>query len=113
MGQLEERAKELEQIETWKKTFCRECPYCGRAIERIDGCNRMVCGRDTHAETNRLYGCGKVFDWRKAPPYRQGKEHCEVATHALLPEEVSILARQVRWPLTSLENEFEHCDACC
>ncbi len=32
--------------QAWKAKNLRLCPHCGRPVERIDGCNSMVCGRD-------------------------------------------------------------------
>ena len=40
------RLEELRRDEEWKAAHCRLCPHCLRAVERIEGCNHMVCGSD-------------------------------------------------------------------
>ena len=49
------RREELRRDEEWKEAHCRLCPHCLRAVERIDGCNAMMCGRDI-AGGNRQAG---------------------------------------------------------
>lgn len=31
-------------METWKESRCRRCPMCGRVIEKLSGCDLMLCG---------------------------------------------------------------------
>ncbi|CAM9176996.1 unnamed protein product, partial [Hapterophycus canaliculatus] len=31
-------------MEDWKEMRCRRCPGCGRTIEKLSGCDLMVCG---------------------------------------------------------------------
>lgn len=69
---LEEAAArhvELKHDEEWKQANCRECPRCRRVVQKIDGCNSMVCGEDTHGG-NRQQGCGHRFQWDKARAYQ-------------------------------------------
>ena len=40
------RLEELRRDEQWKAAHLRLCPHCGRPVERVDGCDKMVCGRD-------------------------------------------------------------------
>jgi len=63
------RQSELERDEQWKAEHCRLCPKCRRAVEKIDGCNTMVCGENTHGG-NRQPGCGHRFSWKDARPYK-------------------------------------------
>lgn len=63
------RHAELKHDEEWKQTNCRECPRCRRVVQKIDGCNSMVCGEDTHGG-NRQQGCGHRFQWDKARAYQ-------------------------------------------
>ncbi|CAN0541812.1 unnamed protein product, partial [Ectocarpus sp. 12 AP-2014] len=35
---------EYERMEEWKEQRCRCCPSCGRTIEKLSGCDSMVCG---------------------------------------------------------------------
>eukprot|EP00747_Dinoflagellata_sp_TGD_P102749 gnl/TRDRNA2_/TRDRNA2_168758_c0_seq1.p1 gnl/TRDRNA2_/TRDRNA2_168758_c0~~gnl/TRDRNA2_/TRDRNA2_168758_c0_seq1.p1 ORF type:complete len:630 (-),score=104.00 gnl/TRDRNA2_/TRDRNA2_168758_c0_seq1:82-1839(-) len=64
-----DRHTELEQDEQWKAENCRLCPKCQRPVEKVDGCNTMVCGQNTHGG-NRQQGCGNRFNWKDARPYR-------------------------------------------
>ncbi|XP_046740282.1 E3 ubiquitin-protein ligase RNF14-like [Diprion similis] len=58
--QLEQRygKKQLQTLventmsETWINTYSRNCPHCNAAIEKSDGCNKMVCWR-----------CNTYFCW--------------------------------------------------
>jgi hypothetical protein len=42
------------------------CPYCGFLVEKIEGCDLMVCGRDYHGSAMFKGGCGKGFKWTEA-----------------------------------------------
>ncbi|CAE7197438.1 hsdl2 [Symbiodinium natans] len=64
-----ERHAELKRDEEWKQTNCRECPQCRRVVQKIDGCNSMVCGQDAHGG-NLQQGCGHRFQWNKARAYQ-------------------------------------------
>lgn len=58
----------LKADEEHKARTCKRCPYCRRVVERIDGCDSMVCGENYHGGDVQQ-GCGKGFQWDKAPPY--------------------------------------------
>lgn len=64
-----DRQGELERDEQWKVEHCRSCPKCRRLVEKIDGCNTLVCGQDTHGG-NRQPGCGHRFNWQTAKAYK-------------------------------------------
>lgn len=68
MKEAEDRFKEYQESETALARFCKACPHCGCRIEKIDGCDSMMCGHDTHGRSIGL-GCGKGFSWTSAPPY--------------------------------------------
>ncbi|KAK8808416.1 hypothetical protein WA158_008317 [Blastocystis sp. Blastoise] len=47
----------------------RYCPRCNRIIQRISGCERMICGQDTDGG-NYQSGCGFKFNWPEAKKYQ-------------------------------------------
>lgn len=59
----------LQGDEYFKQTSCRHCPSCQRVIQRITGCDSMVCGSDAHGG-NVQSGCGANFNWMGAAPYK-------------------------------------------
>lgn len=44
----------------------KKCPKCGRLIEKLEGCDAMVCGNDAHGG-NAQNGCGHSFSWGAVP----------------------------------------------
>ena len=62
------RYAELVQDERLKEKTCRRCPHCGRVVEKLSGCDSMVCGRNYHGGDVQM-GCGKPFSWSQARPY--------------------------------------------
>lgn len=90
-----ERHTELEQDEQWKAENCRCCPSCKRPVEKIDGCNTMVCGQNTHGG-NRQPGCGHRFRWQDAPPYRPQADNLRTSTAPALSRVSAISGRGVR-----------------
>jgi len=58
----------LLRDEQEKARTCRRCPSCHRTVQKIDGCDSMVCGRNYHGG-NQQNGCGTHFSWSTAPPY--------------------------------------------
>merc|ERR1712070_1166222 len=62
------RHRELERDEKWKVRHCRLCPRCRRVVEKIDGCDSMLCGQNYHGG-NQQSGCGANFNWEEALPY--------------------------------------------
>ena len=47
------------QIETGN---LKKCPACRRLIEKMEGCDSMVCGRNSDGG-NQQAGCGFTFQW--------------------------------------------------
>lgn len=70
---LDKRFEDLQRDEQWKAQHCRHCPACGRAVEKLQGCDAMVCGTDAHGG-NRQNGCGQSFRWSTAAPYQSNNE---------------------------------------
>ncbi|KAG8439211.1 hypothetical protein GDO86_005437 [Hymenochirus boettgeri] len=46
--------KAVEEVESkeWLKRYSKSCPRCGTNIQKIDGCNKMICS-----------GCNQYFCW--------------------------------------------------
>ena len=63
------RLEDLRKDEAWKAAHTRHCPHCQTVVEKLDGCNSMICGRNYHGGDDQR-GCGKGFDWSTAAPYR-------------------------------------------
>jgi len=68
---LDRRLRELQGDEQYKSEKCRHCPSCNRLVEKIDGCDAMVCGENYHKTDGRdkQNGCGHRFDWKNARNY--------------------------------------------
>lgn len=66
--EIEGRQKEYQEMESWKAQHCKECPHCKRVVQKIEGCDSMVCGQDAHGG-NVQSGCGKKFQWGRAKKY--------------------------------------------
>jgi len=66
--ELARRHEELMQDEKWKSEHCRVCPKCNRSVEKLAGCDSMVCGADYHGGNNQN-GCGTSFLWSSAAIY--------------------------------------------
>uniref|UniRef100_A0A7S4S3C3 Uncharacterized protein n=1 Tax=Alexandrium monilatum TaxID=311494 RepID=A0A7S4S3C3_9DINO len=64
-----ERHTELEADEDWKAKHCRCCPSCSRTVQKLSGCDAMVCGADAHGGNDQP-GCGQSFSWSSAPRYK-------------------------------------------
>jgi hypothetical protein len=65
---LRRRYEELMNDEQYKTQSCRLCPSCKRVVQRLEGCDTMICGRDAHGG-NVQSGCGTKFNWAQAQPY--------------------------------------------
>ncbi len=65
---IEENYRTEYQTEEQLSFSARLCPHCQRIIQKVDGCDLMVCGRNYHGG-NQQNGCGKPFEWSKAAPY--------------------------------------------
>lgn len=48
--QAERLRLEYDKMESWKERRCRCCPSCGRTIEKLSGCDLILCG-------TCIYGC--------------------------------------------------------
>uniref|UniRef100_A0A6B2L4W0 RBR-type E3 ubiquitin transferase n=1 Tax=Arcella intermedia TaxID=1963864 RepID=A0A6B2L4W0_9EUKA len=67
--ELQRRYQDLVADEKWKEQNCHACPHCGRPIQKLEGCDSMVCGSDYHGG-NIQNGCGKRFNWSQSQPYK-------------------------------------------
>ena len=68
-----QRFDELKRMELWKEKNCRHCPHCMRIVNRLSGCDHMVCGNNADRGrdgSNKQRGCGKSFKWPDAPRYQ-------------------------------------------
>lgn len=66
---FQKRIEDFKKDERWKETHLRLCPGCSRPIEKVSGCDSMVCGRNYHGG-DAQDGCGLNFDWNNAKPYK-------------------------------------------
>lgn len=96
------RHAELQRDEEWKRANCRECPRCQRVVEKLEGCDQMICGQDAHGG-NRQNGCGHHFSWNEARAYRVAPESRPLPQ--LNVEEVRLRGANLRHP-------FTHCSSC-
>jgi hypothetical protein len=67
--ELRRRYDDLINDEQYKATNCRLCPSCKRVVQRLEGCDSMICGQDAHGG-NIQSGCGAKFNWAQAQPYK-------------------------------------------
>lgn len=67
--ELRRRSEELIRDEQYKAQHCRLCPSCNRVVQRLEGCDKMICGQDAHGG-NVQSGCGTKFNWHQAQPYQ-------------------------------------------
>ncbi|CAM2721844.1 unnamed protein product [Rotaria socialis] len=65
---LRRRYEELMHDEKYKQENCRLCPSCKRVVQRLEGCDSMICGQDAHGG-NVQSGCGAKFNWAQAQQY--------------------------------------------
>eukprot|EP00996_Jenningsia_fusiforme_P000116 NODE_1078_length_1720_cov_37.128665_g954_i0.p1 GENE.NODE_1078_length_1720_cov_37.128665_g954_i0~~NODE_1078_length_1720_cov_37.128665_g954_i0.p1 ORF type:complete len:509 (-),score=79.34 NODE_1078_length_1720_cov_37.128665_g954_i0:194-1672(-) len=65
----QKRLQEYRRDEEYKERYCALCPHCNRIVQKLEGCDAMVCGRDAHGG-NAQDGCGQSFDWKKAQKYK-------------------------------------------
>ena len=69
MRNREAQYKQMLADERWKEQNCKRCPHCNFVINKLEGCNEMVCGKDYHGNVVQG-GCGRVFHWlNAAKPY--------------------------------------------
>lgn len=124
------RRAELGRDEDWKEQNCRLCPNCGRCIERMSGCDSMICGADAHGG-NAQNGCGRAFNWNSAKRYVKSvtggpavPEFAETAperanTDITIAEGITLTCDMCRGPITGLgfrcvncPGQFSVCLAC-
>mmetsp|Transcript_6043 Transcript_6043/g.14442 ORF Transcript_6043/g.14442 Transcript_6043/m.14442 type:complete len:742 (-) Transcript_6043:364-2589(-) len=72
-----DRQRDLEQDEEWKAKHCRECPKCRRPVQKLSGCDSMVCGADSHGGNDQP-GCGHNFEWSQAAAYKAAASSSEL-----------------------------------
>ena len=69
----QQRDRTLECLRTEKMfqddEYTRTCPGCLKVVQKIGGCNDIVCGSDADTGANRQNGCGRKFNFRKASRY--------------------------------------------
>jgi len=58
-----------QQDEKWKADNCKLCPHCRRVINKLDGCDSMICGKNYHGGDVQD-GCGQQFSYSTAPAYQ-------------------------------------------
>jgi len=68
LKEADSRKAEFDQMEEWKIQHCKCCPQCQRVIEKLDGCDSMICGQNFHGGEVQN-GCGARFNWSSAPAY--------------------------------------------
>jgi hypothetical protein len=83
--ELRRRYDELMRDEQYKVQNCRLCPSCKRVVQRIEGCDTMICGQDAHGG-NIQSGCGTKFNWTTAQPYTATTEFQRQQSTIDLPE---------------------------
>jgi len=105
------RIAELLEDERYKEANCRHCPHCNKLVERIHGCDAMLCGNDAHGTNNKQDGCGLNFDWSTAAQYVSSKsaiEHMYSTSFAdLLGKELCLCLPDC---ISAEELQCEQCD---
>jgi hypothetical protein len=93
--------------ENYKASRCRRCPNCNRVIERIDGCDTMVCGQNAHGG-NIQNGCGVAFDWNEALFYNAdiGEKRSIIPFQEVPPSEIARVEHQI------MDGTPVKCDIC-
>eukprot|EP00981_Chlorochromonas_danica_P014594 scaffold8384_cov161-Ochromonas_danica.AAC.1 len=84
---LNKQSQQLIQDEEYKTANCKLCPNCNRVVEKLSGCDAMICGQSYHGG-DRQQGCGQAFRWNSAPPYQStvissSKTSSEIDHHQL------------------------------
>ncbi len=94
------RYKELQEDEKLKARTCRLCSKCGRIIEKLDGCDSMICGRNAHGGGVQN-GCGASLNWATLKPYVPKLEN---------PPQGNAI--QKMFLTTFTHSEFDRCTTC-
>jgi IBR domain, a half RING-finger domain/Zinc finger, ZZ type len=102
-AEIAARIRELEADEEWKVQHCKMCPKCKRVIEKVAGCDSVLCGRNYHGGDVQD-GCGNTFNWGTAPKYTK-KDVSHLTTINIREEVAKAVGTQVD------HGEFR-CDGC-
>ena len=105
--EIERRMKDFLLDEKWKEEHLRLCPSCKNPVEKLGGCDKMVCGNDFHGG-NIQRGCGKKFSWHAAKKYKSTYDphHFEKAALAVK------IDKDDKVRLKNDHGEFVRCDKC-
>jgi hypothetical protein len=72
--EMDEKAKQ-SIVDFYKNNrgVLKICPKCSMPQEKLNGCNEMVCGSNSHNNSAnlKLQGCGMTYKWSDAPLYQQ------------------------------------------
>jgi regulator of protease activity HflC (stomatin/prohibitin superfamily) len=100
----------LVQDEQGKAQSCKLCPYCGKIVWKLDGCNSMTCGRDASDKGggNVQNGCGKQFNWGTAASYvpNIGQAPTPQELRVAAPQEAQKVKHEI------FAGESRKCDIC-
>ena len=102
------RLRENEEDEAWKAANCRRCPSCDRVVNKVAGCDSMVCGRNYHGG-DQQNGCGASFNWQNANPYVAAS-----ASHIQVEPDLDVEAPEhsIRTEHFLIEGVRLRCDLC-
>ena len=84
VAELRKKEHEMMSLATIEKST-KPCPACGMAIQRSEGCNKMVCG---NCNAFFCYKCGKQIS---------GYDHYKAGGACVLFDEAEILRWERRW----------------
>ncbi|KAK8812320.1 hypothetical protein WA158_007554 [Blastocystis sp. Blastoise] len=59
----------LKSDESRLASTSRYCPKCNRVIQKLSGCDMMICGQNFHGGDVQS-GCGTHFNWSEAKRYQ-------------------------------------------
>ena len=103
LDEQRDRVRRFEQLRADEELKARECVLCAkcrRPIQRVAGCNQMVCGRNADGG-NVQDGCGHRFKWNEARETHPYVAQCPA------PPDVSALAA-----LTASDAPHRDCYVC-
>jgi hypothetical protein len=103
--QLQLVAQQAAADEAYKAANCKNCPGCGRIVQKMEGCDLMKCGQDYHGG-NVQGGCGHGFRYSQAPAYQaQDVQARQIQFNREQPQQILH-----KWQL--FEGQDLACDAC-
>ena len=92
--ELRQRYNELIADENYKAQNCRLCPNCRRIVQKLEGCDAMICGRNYHGGDDQS-GCGQEFRWSQAQPYVPiNTGPAEVQFDMIAPEQNEVIVHE-------------------